>query len=100
MKNNKLAYFVIDEAHCVSQWGHDFRPDYNKLGYLRNKIGTVPWAALTATANSQVVDDIISSLKLRKGFKTFKLPCFRANLFYDVRFKETLEVSSDLIYNK
>jgi len=91
VKNNKLAYFVIDEAHCVSQWGHDFRPDYNKLGHLRNKIGTVPWAALTATANTQVVDDIISSLKLRKGFKTFKLPCFRANLFYDVRFKETLE---------
>merc|ERR1719318_250324 len=91
VKNNKLAFFVIDEAHCVSQWGHDFRPDYHKLGYLRSKTGNAPWAALTATANTQVVEDIMSSLRLRKGYKTFKLPCFRSNLFYDVQFKDTLE---------
>ena len=93
VKHNKLAYFVIDEAHCVSQWGHDFRPDYHKLGQLRSKTGNVPWAALTATANTQVVEDIMSSLRLRKGYKTFKLPCFRSNLFYDVQFKDVLEVS-------
>jgi len=91
VKHNKLGYFVIDEAHCVSQWGHDFRPDYHKLGKLRSKTGNVPWAALTATANTQVVEDIMSSLGLRKGYKTFKLPCFRSNLYYDVQFKDVLE---------
>ena len=92
VKYNKLAYFVIDEAHCVSQWGHDFRPDYHKLGYLKRITGKVPWAALTAPASTKVVQDIITSLQLNKGFKTFKLPCFRSNLFYDVRFKEAIDV--------
>ena len=97
VKNDKLAYFVVDEAHCVSQWGHDFRPDYQKLGYLRSKTGKASWAALTATANTQVVEDIISSLKFAKGLRKFKLPCFRSNLFYEVRFKETIEVLIRLI---
>ena len=95
VKFTKLGYFVVDEAHCVSQWGHDFRPDYLKLGQLRALTGSRPWVALTATANNQVVEDVIASLQLRKGYKTFKLPCFRSNLYYDVVFKETISVSLD-----
>jgi len=95
VKYKKLGYFVVDEAHCVSQWGHDFRPDYLKLGNLRRLTGNCPWVALTATANTQVVEDIISNLKLSTGYKTYKLPCFRSNLFYDVVFKENL--SNELI---
>ena len=90
VKFSKLGYFVVDEAHCVSQWGHDFRPDYLKLGNLRSLTGATPWVALTATANTQVVEDIIANLQLRSGYKTYKLPCFRSNLFYDVVFKENV----------
>ena len=66
------------------------RPDYQKLGQLKNRTGSVPWAALTATATPAVVEDIVASLKLGKDFKTFKLPCFRKNIFYDVQFKDAL----------
>ena len=93
VRYDKLGYLVVDEAHYVSQWGHDFRPTYLKLGQLRAVTGTRPWVALTATANSQVVEDIIASLGLKPGYKTFKLPCFRSNLFYDVVFKENISVS-------
>ena len=86
-----LKYFVIDEAHCVSQWGHDFRPDYLKLGSLRTKIPRVPCIALTATASPHVVDDIIQSLRLRSPIAKFKTSCFRPNLFYDVKFKDIIE---------
>ena len=92
VRHNKLAFFVIDEAHCVYQWGHDFRPDYRKLGYLRNKTGNVPWVALTATASPEVVEEIVKVLEFRDGYKTFKLPCFRSNIYYDVIFKDNLEV--------
>jgi ATP-dependent DNA helicase Q5 len=92
IKSDKIACIVIDEAHCLSEWGHEFRPDYRKLGMLREKTGTVPFAALTATASRQVTQDIASTLRFRVGYKTFKLPCFRSNLFYDVRFKNISEV--------
>jgi superfamily II DNA helicase RecQ len=93
VKSGKLAYFVIDEAHCVSMWGTNFRPDYYKLGLLKGKTGTAPWVALTATASPKVSKEIVSCLMFRVGYKTFKLPCFRQNLFYDVTYKDPTNVS-------
>ncbi|XP_037770245.1 ATP-dependent DNA helicase Q5 isoform X4 [Chelonia mydas] len=90
VSRNLLSYLIIDEAHCVSQWGHDFRPDYLRLGSLRSRIPNTPCIALTATATKQVQDDIVVSLKLKQPIATFKTPCFRSNLFYDVQFKELL----------
>lgn len=65
MKSLNIALFVIDEAHCISQWGHDFRPDYLKLGYIREQLGNPLTVALTATATSEVRADIIHSLSLQ-----------------------------------
>ncbi|XP_038531637.1 ATP-dependent DNA helicase Q5 isoform X4 [Canis lupus familiaris] len=85
-----LSYLVVDEAHCVSQWGHDFRPDYLRLGTLRSRLAHAPCIALTATATLQVQEDVFAALHLKQPVATFKTPCFRANLFYDVQFKELL----------
>lgn len=90
-KIGKLARFVVDEAHCVSEWGHDFRPDYLKLGNVRDMFPDVPMVALTATASAKVFDDILVQLKLRQPVAIFKTSSFRANLYYDVEFKETLD---------
>ncbi|GFS94662.1 ATP-dependent DNA helicase Q5 [Nephila pilipes] len=90
-KTNNIARVAVDEAHCVSQWGHNFRPDYLKLGQLREKYMSVPWIALTATASVKVMDDILALLKLFQPVAIFKTSCFRPNLYYDVSFKETLE---------
>ncbi|GCC38379.1 hypothetical protein chiPu_0016893 [Chiloscyllium punctatum] len=90
LARNLLSYLVIDEAHCVSQWGHDFRPDYLKLGSLRSKAPGIPCMALTATAPQKVQDDIVAALQLNQPIAVFKSPCFRANLFYDIVFKEIL----------
>ncbi|XP_042360347.1 ATP-dependent DNA helicase Q5 [Plectropomus leopardus] len=84
-----LSYLAVDEAHCVSQWGHDFRPDYLKLGELRDRLPGVPCLALTATAPKNVQEDIIKSLRLGSPL-SFITPVFRSNLHYDVIFRELL----------
>jgi len=88
IRRSLLSYFVVDEAHCVSQWGHDFRPDYLRLGQFRDRIAAIPCIALTATATPHVVEDIIKSLRLRRPVLTFKTCCFRANLYYEIKFKD------------
>ncbi|KAF8247520.1 hypothetical protein K440DRAFT_601194 [Wilcoxina mikolae CBS 423.85] len=80
----KLARIVIDEAHCVSEWGHDFRPDYKSLGELKNKFPGVPCVALTATATPEVRVDVQACLRI-KGCKIFVQSFNRPNLFYYLR---------------
>jgi ATP-dependent DNA helicase RecQ len=83
-----IAGFAIDEAHCVSEWGHDFRPDYRKLSQLRYHFPKVPWLGLTATATDRVRQDIITQLDLREP--AIHVASFnRPNLYYEVRRKST-----------
>ncbi|XP_047509764.1 ATP-dependent helicase SGS1-like [Pieris napi] len=91
VKYKKVSYIIVDEAHCVSEWGHDFRPDYLKLGYLREKFKSIPWVALTATASTEVTKDILENLKLLHPVAQFKTPSFRRNLFYDVVYQNCIE---------
>lgn len=90
-KRSGIAQFAIDEAHAVSEWGHDFRPAYRKLGWLRTKFPDVPCLACTATATPKVIKDIRDTLDMKEG----KVPCHlasfnRPNLSYEVRYKDSL----------
>lgn len=85
-QNKMLARFVIDEAHCVSQWGHDFRPEYSKLGLLKKTFPDVPLMALTATAPPKVITNVKRSLKITKGL-VFSMSFNRQNLSFEVRDK-------------
>ncbi|XP_074863194.1 recQ-like DNA helicase BLM isoform X2 [Carettochelys insculpta] len=91
-----LARFVIDEAHCVSQWGHDFRQDYKRLNILRQKFCSVPMMALTATANPRVQKDILNQLEMLKP-QVFTMSFNRHNLKYDVLPKKPKSVALDCL---
>jgi bloom syndrome protein len=85
-RKKKLARIVIDEAHCVSQWGHDFRPDYKELGTVRNRFPGIPVMALTATATENVIVDVQHNLGMDEC-QVFSQSFNRDNLYYEVRMK-------------
>ncbi|XP_069321797.1 recQ-like DNA helicase BLM isoform X2 [Eulemur rufifrons] len=91
-----LARFVIDEAHCVSQWGHDFRQDYKRMNMLRQKFPSVPMMALTATANPRVQKDILTQLKIPRP-QVFSMSFNRHNLKYYVLPKKPKKVAFDCL---
>ena len=95
LKSQKISFFAIDEAHCISEWGHDFRPEYRNLKNIINKIGSFPIVGLTATATEKVQEDILKNLGITDA-KTFKASFNRANLFYEVKPK-TVNVEKDII---
>ena len=91
-----ISFLAVDEAHCISEWGHDFRPEYRNLKTILNKINTqIPVIALTATATAKVQDDIIKNLDI-KDAKIFKSSFNRPNLFYEVR-QKTENLNKDII---
>ncbi len=98
LKGLQISLFAIDEAHCISEWGHDFRPDYLSLSNIAKTFPKVPIAAFTATATRKVQDDIIAKLGLRSPF-TVRASFNRQNLFYRVRSKRdlTLQIMEILI---
>ena len=88
IRHMNVNLFAIDEAHCISQWGYDFRPPYLQLAELRELHPKVPILALTATATQQVADDIVSKLAFQKGFQIFRKSFERTNLSYVVANEE------------
>lgn len=95
LKTIKISFYAVDEAHCISEWGHDFRPEYRRIRPIINEIGPAPVIALTATATTKVRDDIKKSLGIQ-GAKDFKSSFNRPNLYYEVRPK-TKNVDKDII---
>ena len=95
LKSIKISFYAIDEAHCISEWGHDFRPEYRRIRPIINEIGKAPIIALTATATTKVRDDIKKNLGIQDA-ADFKSSFNRANLYYEVRSK-TKNVDKDII---
>ena len=84
IRETDVSFIVIDEAHCVSEWGHEFRPDYRKLHFLKEEFPHIPIAAFTATATKKVSDDIVKSLKL-KNPTILRGSFFRKNLILNIQ---------------
>lgn len=95
LKSIKISFYAVDEAHCISEWGHDFRPEYRRIRPIINEIGQAPVIALTATATTKVRDDIKKNLGIQDA-PDFKSSFNRPNLYYEVRSK-TKDVDKDII---
>lgn len=95
LKQVKISFYAIDEAHCISEWGHDFRPEYRKIRSIINEIGVAPVIALTATATPKVQHDIQKTLCMNDA-TIFKSSFNRPNLYYEVRSK-TKDVDKEVI---
>ncbi len=94
LREIKISFYAVDEAHCISEWGHDFRPEYRNIRTLVNEIGVAPIIALTATATPKVQSDILKNLGMQDA-KVFKSSFNRPNLYYEVRDK--VEPEKDII---
>ena len=94
-KSVKISFYAIDEAHCISEWGHDFRPEYRKIRTAIDEIGNAPIIALTATATDKVRTDIKRSLGIEDA-KEFKSSFNRPNLYYEVR-QKTTDIDKNII---
>ena len=99
LKEVKISFVAIDEAHCISEWGHDFRPEYRNLKLIIDKIADVPVIALTATATPKVQDDIQKTLGMQNAI-VFKESFNRPNLFYEVRPKVNIDKEIVKFINK
>lgn len=86
LKEIKISFYAVDEAHCISEWGHDFRPEYRRIRNIVEEIGTAPIIALTATATPKVQSDILKNLGM-PGATVFKSSFNRPNLYYEIRDK-------------
>lgn len=95
LKQIKISFFAVDEAHCISEWGHDFRPEYRRIRPIINEIGRHPIIALTATATPKVQHDIQKTLGMTDAL-VFKSSFNRPNLYYEIRPK-TNDVDKDII---
>lgn len=96
LRSVKISFMAVDEAHCISEWGHDFRPEYRNLRSIIGRIGdNIPIIGLTATATPKVQEDILKNLRMGDA-KTFKASFNRPNLYYEIRPK-TKNVDSDII---
>ncbi len=91
----KVSFYAIDEAHCISEWGHDFRPEYRRIRDIVNQIGVAPIIALTATATPKVQNDIQKNLNMLDA-TVFKSSFNRSNLYYEVR-KKDKDIDKNLI---
>ena len=96
LKQMNVNLIVVDEAHCISQWGYDFRPSFLKIATIRQFFKNVPVLALTATATGQVIDDIVGKLEFSRGHKIFRKSFARNNLSYVVRYSE--DKTSQLVH--
>ena len=95
LKSVKISFYAVDEAHCISEWGHDFRPEYRRIRPIINMIGQAPIIALTATATQKVREDIKKILGMPDA-REFKSSFNRSNLYYEVR-RKTNDIDKDII---